>query len=187
VEVKKQKFLPFMMWNALSFLGQGIGIMMDALDYDSPWGRQTDGGMIISLTGISPTLLLGIGVFSLIIGCFFLSFILPFVGISKEDPLVKILLIFVPGMVVYFSLTTIHAALFDISRLGEKRGQLISATMLTFLLSLLYKPLYPLYQKFYQLPTKPVLNRNLLLALSLAGGVMLVMLIISETSFLLIT
>jgi hypothetical protein len=183
---RKQKYLPFMMWNGLSFLGQGIGIMMDALDYDSSWGRQTDGGMIISLTGISPNLLLGIAIFSILIGCVLLSLILPFVGISKEDPLVKIILIFVPGMAFYFSLTTIHASLFDISRLGEKQGQLIFATLLTFILSLLYKPLYPLYQKIYSLSPKPVINRNLLLTSSIMGGVMLVMWLISETSFALI-
>ena len=182
----KQKYLPFMMWNGLSFLGQGIGIMMDVIDRDSPWGMQTDGGRILNLTGISPTLLFSLGTISLIIGCILLSLILPLVGISKKDSLIKISLIFIPGMVSYFTLTTIYASFFDESRLGERKGQLISASLLTIVLTLLYKPLHSLYHKIYPADTQLVQKRNLVLALSLMTGVMLVMWAISASSYLFI-
>ena len=183
----KQKYLPFMMWNGLSFLGQGIGIMMDVIDRDSPWGMQTDGGRILNLTGISPTILFALATISLIIGCILLSLILPLVGISRKDSIIKISLIFIPGMVSYFTLTTIYASFFDESRLGERTGQLMSTSLLTIVLTLLYKPLQPLYHKIYPADTQIVQKRNIILTLNLMAGIMLVMWLISTSSFLLIS
>jgi hypothetical protein len=184
---QKSKYLPFMMWNALSFLGQGIGIMMDAIDYDSPWGKQTDGGMIISLSNMSPTLLLSLGILSLIIGCLLLILLLPHVGVSGEDSIFKIMGVLIPGMVSYFALTTLYASLFDVSRLGERQGQLFSGLILTLILSILYKPLSGLLQKIYPINSQAVHNKNLGITMGLAMGIMLYMLVISQTSILLVS
>ncbi|WP_371806053.1 hypothetical protein [Candidatus Lokiarchaeum ossiferum] len=183
----KQKYLPFLMWNGLSFMGQGIGILMDVIDRDSPWGAQTDGGMILSLTGISPVFLFSISLLSVIIGCVLLSLILPLVGVSKTDSILKISLIFLPGMVFYFSLTTIYASIFDENRLGERKGQLISATLLTIFLTVIYKPLYRIYYKLYPVETQLVKKQNFIAAFSLMSGIMLFMWLISESSFALIS
>ncbi len=138
---KKNVFtLPLLMWGAIAFIGEGIGMLgnIAALPYSFD-----DVGQLV-LLDISPKPLIPLSIVFVIIGLIMMVLIMPISGISPKDLFLKKLVAFFCCLPLYFALAILYLKVFDSQNmdiLDVRMKQLIIGLVFAVLLGLFYKPM----------------------------------------------
>lgn len=138
---KKNAFtLPLLMWGAIAFIGEGIGMLgnIAALPYS-----YDDVGQLM-LIDISPTPLILLSIIFVISGLIMMILIMPLSGVSPEDSFLKKLIAFFCCLPLYFTLAILYIKVFDpqnLDTLDIRLMQFQIGLVFTILLAAVYKPM----------------------------------------------
>jgi hypothetical protein len=138
---KKNVFtLPLLMWGAIAFIGEGIGMLgnIAALPYS-----YDDVGQLM-LLDISPKPLIPVSIAFVVIGLIMMILIMPVSGISPKDSFLKKLIAFFCCLPLYFTLAILYLKVFDpqnVEILDIRMKQFIIGLVFTVLLAACYKPM----------------------------------------------
>lgn len=138
---KKNAFhLPLLMWGAIAFIGEGIGMLgnIAALPYS-----YDDVGQLM-LIDISPTPLIPLSIIFIVSGLIMMILIMPLSGVSLEDSFLKKLIAFFCCLPLYFTLAILYIKVFDpqnLDTLDIRLMQFQIGLVFTILLAAVYKPM----------------------------------------------
>ncbi len=157
---------PLLMWAGVAFIQESIAIVLDLVNGSTfDWTLVVAAGMPIYLVIIFSLLCMGAG-------CTIFLRLLAIVGINPDDSYTKILTICILGISPFFIISLIYVLFFMVTDqdnwILSKSISLGASIILSVVLALLFKPLYPMLEKFLPVKSRDIKPTHLGSSLSIA-------------------
>jgi hypothetical protein len=151
---KKQNLytFPILIWAPTAFIQESIAIILDVMN-----GLPFDWAFVVA-EGIPVFAVLCLSVIFLVVGCLFFLRLVALAGARPNYSLLKIMTICIAGIAPFFILSLVYVSYFLVSDLDNlvisKSISLGASIVLSIFLSTLFKPLYPVLERFLPLKTQ---------------------------------
>lgn len=131
--------LPLLLWAALAFIGEGIGMLGNIAALPNSYD---DVGQLM-LLNISPAPLIPLSILSVVVGLLIMILLMPVSGISPDDSFMKKLAAFLCSLPLYFAVAVFYiqaVAPENVDILDVRLQQLLIGLVFAVLLAAAYKP-----------------------------------------------
>ncbi|MCG2786466.1 MAG: hypothetical protein L6461_15345 [Anaerolineae bacterium] len=146
---KNPLFLPILMWGAIAYIGEGIGLLSSLAVYPEYYEDITQ----LFRLGIPSTPIIVVSVLFVLIGLIWMALVMPTAGLAESDPFWKRLAAYLCCLPLYFGLAIVYIQIFnptDVSTLDVRTKQLLISLVFALLLAILHRPIHGLMKRILQ-------------------------------------
>ncbi|NHJ46321.1 MAG: hypothetical protein FK733_00905 [Asgard group archaeon] len=148
-KIRRPMLLPLLLLGPFAYVVEGVSVIICVIDYPyliGDWGDAIHAGVPIPVV-------ITIGIIFIIIGLLGMPLVFPLANISIEEPFIKRLTIKAGGFIGYYLLSFLFVVIFNKWAIKWRGIALGFSIVLALILSIIYKPLIKIYNRFTH--TKP--------------------------------